>query len=45
MADHTIDFVFNPDLAAKVPKALQDKIAELKKQIEDGTLVVPKDEF
>jgi basic membrane lipoprotein Med (substrate-binding protein (PBP1-ABC) superfamily) len=45
MSDHAIDFAFNPSLVGKVPQALQAKIEDLRKQITEGTLIVPKDEF
>lgn len=40
-----IDFILNPALADKVPDEVKAKLDELKKQIVDGTLVIPKDEF
>lgn len=40
-----IDFVLNPALADKVPADVKTKLDELKKEIIDGKLVVPKDEF
>lgn len=40
-----IDFVLNPALAAKVPADVGAYVEELRKQILEGTLVVPKDDF
>ncbi|MBX3118710.1 MAG: BMP family protein [Fimbriimonadaceae bacterium] len=45
MQQGAIDFILNPKLADKVPAEVKAKLDELKKQITDGTLVVPKDEF
>lgn len=41
----TIDFVVNPAMADKVPAEVAAYVDGLKKQILDGTLTVPKDEF
>ncbi|MCW5943643.1 MAG: BMP family protein [Fimbriimonadaceae bacterium] len=40
-----IDFVVNPAMAAKVPADVTAYVDELRKQIVDGKLTVPKDEF
>lgn len=45
MQDGAISFVFNPAFLADVPAELKTKLDEMQKQISDGTLIVPKDEF
>ncbi len=45
MADGAIDFSMNPAMVDKYSTDLIGKIQELSKQIIDGDLVVPKDEF
>jgi basic membrane lipoprotein Med (substrate-binding protein (PBP1-ABC) superfamily) len=45
MSDGVIAFGLNPKLADKVPAAVSQKLDELTRQILDGSLVVPKDEF
>lgn len=45
MSAGAIDFVVNPALSSKVPAEVSAKIETLKNDINEGTLVVPKDEF
>ncbi len=45
MSEGVIAFGLNPALANKVPDSVKTRLDELTRQILDGTLVVPKDEF
>ena len=45
MDQEAIDFVVNPKLADRVPSDLRAKIEAAKKEIKEGTLTVPKDDF
>ncbi len=45
MKDGAIGFIINPAFLADVPDELKTKLDEMQKQITDGTLIVPKDEF
>lgn len=42
MKSGVIDFILNPQLEPQIPADLKTKIEEARKQIEDGTLKVPK---
>ncbi|MCS6776150.1 MAG: hypothetical protein RMJ43_03180, partial [Chloroherpetonaceae bacterium] len=42
MKSGVIDFVLNPQLEPKLPAALKTRIEAARKQIEDGSLKVPK---
>jgi basic membrane protein A and related proteins len=45
MKEEAVDFIFNPAQAGKIPAEVTSKIAEVRQQILDGKLEVPKDTF
>lgn len=45
MADDAIDFVLNPALKSKIDPSILSELAIVQRDIRDGTLTIPKDEF